>query len=478
MKANIRAFVALSLIFASPILGYSDASSPSRYEMDSGQMPRCVWPSSGFGQGRGLLLRWNSKERYDRKIEYAKIEKLSQAPWYWDCLSWERIQNEKNFELRWTTLDLTNPQIKDYNLDSEILEKLNQVKWGGTQYRAEKNAEEFLATHPIANYDRKLNLELTLKYGAGFVSEIYRAWENQKSSTQLFREKILENIKKLNDKTPLAERFRGVRVMIANGVGNDPKDGRLKILVDDLKSYDLDVGLFETGPYATVKDNSASIQKQLQSVLDTGVSVIIINTSKAHPETLGALARIAEQGQNPTGAKVLAVISISGLTNGSVLANWAINRPDYFLLNLLIKLGHKLGLVGFPTLEPFKGLTDQALKRWYDQYAPHLPKETIYVDLIGTVGGNGLAKDPMIVYLQNKIIRKFMSYFGANDGYVEYPGTSIPDSWGLQSYRVLTTGSHPLTDGSWENYQIGETKDRRLFFNGIFQTLADFTGRN
>lgn len=449
-----------------------DSSGEVLSEKDDRGMPRCVYPEFGGG-GHGLLLRWDAHEKYRREIEYARIEDIGlsmpgpmASADFLSCSDWERIQERT--DLNWRKLPEQSHEIGGYELPRSTLKALAQVRVGATELHSELTAEEYLDHHPIEQYDRDLNRDLTHRFGVGFTSEIFGAWTRSRPENRQLVEDLHRHLENPQAQEALASQFSDRTIIIANGIGNDPRGGRLKIIFQDFESFGIRTDAFDTGPYETVGDNSDQILRQLEEALGRGQKVILLGASKSYPEILRAVSRV----RDPSG--IQAIIAISGLTDGSLLADWLTDNFLYPFWRGLASLVHLfIPHADALNLEVFRSVNTRKIRELYRDAAPRLPKHILYVNLIGVMGGDGLTTEPSIRPLQNKLIRGTFNDYGANDGYVEYPGNQIPESWGLHSYSLVVNGSHQLTDGGFEDLSLGQAPTRRRFFQALFETLDE-----
>jgi hypothetical protein len=288
----------------------------------------------------------------------------------------------------------------------------------------------------------------------------------------------IEKVEQEAQASSISARYKNHRILIANGIGNDPKKGRMQAILRDFEAMGADSELLMTDAYGTLLENSQLLENQIDTFLAKGQNLILVGTSKSIVELIGALARLApklEGNERPPGyGKIEALVSISGLMQGSVLADWLDRQwgTNLFngVVNLLAKLSDQYSL---KAIASYRIMNSNSLTEWYQEYAPRIPKSVLYVNLIGITPGDGIAKDSFLNQLQTYLVRPAILDYGAYDGYVEYPGSSMPNEWAPKIVRLTVDSSHSLLDGSFRDLPLDQESSRRTFFAGLFHSIAD-----
>ncbi len=91
-----------------------------------------------------------------------------------NCRSWKRIQPEMIPEAY-----VTSPVPKD--LPQDLVEAFSQMRAGGSVFRSEKTAEEFLTNHPVTEFEAGRLKELSQSYGEQFAGKVYQAFISTKN---------------------------------------------------------------------------------------------------------------------------------------------------------------------------------------------------------------------------------------------------------------------------------------------------------
>lgn len=484
----MKKYVGLALLLSSVAwAGFdSQGSQTPKVEWDSSGMPKCVQPARGESPGRGLLLRWTG-DRFKREIHYALIEDARKTllfgtdPSTFECSNWKTFERHW-YRLHWKTLTPEDQVVGDYSFDPDTWARISQLRRGASVFHPEATGEEYLQAHPIPKFTRELNRELTSRYGVGFVAEIYKAWEEQRPENAAFKASILGNLDKAKAASlpALSARYADRLVLIANGIGNDPKDGRLAVLKADFLALGIPTEMLITDPYGTMDENAATLGRQIEAQLVAGKKLVILGTSKAIPELSAVLASLEPKlegaDNKPAGyGTIESVVTVSGLYDGCVLADWFDRQWGTPVFNWVVgALGKVMDKLNHQALEAYREMRTDRVRQFLSERQGRMPKSIDYVNLIGVIPGDGVAVDETILALQTYLLRPLIQEYGANDGYVEYPGTSMPSEWAPRIHRLVIDAGHPLTDGSFaDEYSFTEEASRRQFFAGLFHSLAD-----
>jgi hypothetical protein len=118
-------------------------------------------------------------------------------------------------------------------------------------------------------------------------------------------------------------------------------------------------------------------------------------------------------------------------------------------------------------------LTDARIRFFYQQIqSTGLPQGTDYISVVGIVPGDGLTSDSGIEPIQDAITRPFIDV-GANDGYVEYPGTQFPPELAPRNYTIPVDASHVFIDGTFDGENLSSTKNRRTVIGAVAKQIGE-----
>jgi hypothetical protein len=476
------------ILFLNPILTFAGDDTVFS---DSGGMPKCL----AIDQTKHILFSW-SQDLYSREI-FASLEDGAAAKTD-DCTSKDRhFINEKKELTKLSAQEITlkpeDTSVFGFQLSDEVLASLKQVRNGANLLRPsdEITAEAFLLKHPLPQFTVEVNRELTEKYGVGFVSELYKLTLIQSPANAMMREKILSNInlEKQNSAPLLSQEFKDYTVVIVYGYGYKLNGNRrFADLRNDLIEFGLDVQAADTDPFGDTAENSKIVTSLLTNLINQGRKIILLAGSVGGTEALGAVADVAKDQATlptkPNRGSVEAVVNLSGIVTGSFLIDWATSNALiwHFVKSQLYKQfnAQGAGLTSDKAVDSIRGLGKKYTQAFYVEHPVGYDKHPLYLNVVGVTGGNGLIKDASINKLQDQAIRpQIKKGFGANDGYIEYPGTEVPAAAGLETYTVAFDASHVILDGSFEGISMAEKPTRQLVLKGMLQSIADvFAARN
>jgi hypothetical protein len=169
---------------------------------------------------------------------------------------------------------------------------------------------------------------------------------------------------------------------------------------------------------------------------------------------------------------------MSGVYGPSFAFDWVSRIPQWWLIRPKMLAGLRKdganvrSFAGFFDLRTREmGLFRQKIKK------QPLPRDVLYLNVVGARGDDGLASDPAVSTVQNKLIRKQLSGYGANDGYIEYPGTMFPEDWAPHVVTAVVDGSHALIDGTLGGaWRLNVESDSRRVAVALLGALIDRMG--
>ena len=442
---------------------------------DNGNMPRCLVDPKNSQDG--LLFLWKEHKQYQRTIFVTRVSSVRNYydidHWSRNCSNWQKFNMKAKEDIFWErsfpALDLENTVYEGISLPEQVLRALAQVARGASIYMEEKSAKEFLEKHPIAHFTKELNQELSAKYGNGFIAELYAAWIEKQRGNEEFRKKILAaiDIAKRGKLPNLSQVYKNKKFMFAKGYMQSPKNDRIKSFVDELHFHGILADVLQVDPVGTIEKNARAIRAQIEDNLSVGHELILVGASKGMPEVLLALSELKDA------SKIVAVINMSGMIAGSFLIDWMSQFPINFLAERILEQAAR-DMMDL-RVESFEGLYDMSsarLEELQEKYRSRLPQHPRYYNFVGVLGGSGIAKDPSILALQKDVTTTRVGNHGANDGYVEYPGTSISPAWVMHLDELVFHASHIILDGSFAEYNMENIEERRLVLSALFYTIS------
>lgn len=441
---------------------------------DQNGMPRCLET-----QGGGLLFIWNKADRYSRKIRAIRIQDIPvrfyESPRR-PCQDWNsyNVGGVPRIEVPQGAAE-----IDGVSLPVTVQLALEQIRLGGKKYATPDENESLLESSEP--FTRKRNRQLMRDYGIGFANRAYQASVENKPENQAFSGLVKAYLRNEEAAPALSQRMAGITVLLVPGYMQSPKNDRLSALRGFLGSMGLDIQMAPIVPTGDVASNSKIVARHLTDLLSENRSVILMGGSKGVPEMLSALAQV-EQARKGLGAqapgKVISVVNLAGMISGSFIVDWGKSWPQrWVVLNQLKTAAEDLG-VEWVSDEGFENMGTEFLTSWTKGYLPLLPKDIPYFSVLGVPRRDGLVRDKEISSLQGEWSRKFYAPHGGNDGYIEFPGTSLPAGVFPRHYELVFDSSHILLDGYFEGLDLSFPENQKRTFGALFQAVMDYCERS
>ena len=438
---------------------------------DKAGMPRCLSNTTG----RELIFVWDERDHYQREVfalDTATYKPLREKKF--SCAKLPALVSDTDVPQLYL-VKKEDKTIAGFDLtDSRLQKAFDQIRIGGNHFREENDAKEFVSKRPNLEFTRELNRKLTPMYGVGFVSEIYGAALDARPENKKFIGLVDDIIKKKKLKIP-AKRT----VIYVKGLFQELKSSqKYDALIDHLKGLGIEVVVVQTLSSNGTRANVFAILEVLERQLAKGKNVVMISLSKGGLESLAALSALNERIEGPKAfkgyGKVEAFLSLSGMYSGSFVVDDSLNHPSHpRMQEYMLKLYNSENLP--PTsLVGLMDLYSPRVEKTFETIVKNgLPQKTVYVSVVATTGGNGLAGPGFIRQLQDTWIRPYLEELGANDGYVEYPGTQIPRKFVKNAYEINVTGTHILVDGEYHGAKMldGKPSAVHAILGAVFQLI-------
>jgi hypothetical protein len=286
----------------------------------------------------------------------------------------------------------------------------------------------------------------------------------QDANNKAFSNLISQNLRVTRE--DLAPLIKNREVVYVKGLAHELSSAKkYDVLVDNLRTAGMAVKVVRTNSYDPIAKNAGIVRSALDMELRAGKNVILVGLSKGGSESLLALSMLTsklEGKDKPAGyGKVEAYLGLSGVYGGSFLVDYAGQMPQQLIFGQVLKNEYRNDGKTLPSLDGVLDIRSENMDSVMSQVARNgLPQETTYFSILGTIAGNGLAaKGNDIRRLQDELIRARLEKFGANDGYIEYPGTAIPQKLVRKSFAATMNSSHALVDGTFLNEPVVGGKD-------------------
>ncbi len=472
--------------------------------LDSKGMPRCI--QSDSASQPSLLLAWNPTDRFARDVLAVPMDAAFQqriTVYYkpanphvapratpdLNCSSWEAFSKIGLDVLKGTVIPANATQADGFSLtDGNLPQALAEIRVAANEYHAEKDGVTWLANHPIRSFTTDINRQLTARFGAGFTGEIYQAWIMSFPKNAAFRNAVMAQSRFVSRQSDgfIAGRFGNRTIVYVKGLGHELAAAqRFDVMVEELKAIGAPVVTVDTPSFDPVRSNAARIGATVDQVLSQGRDVILISLSKGGLESLLALSQLRPKLEGSSHAPgygyVHAFISMSGVMAPSFLVSFVSGLPQWLIAQYELQKEYTDEGLSSPSVSGLKDLNSSRLPQIMAEIQKNgIPQTPIYVNLVGAREGDGLAKDPTVRELQDSVVRRLGSYigpYGANDGYVEYPGTQLPPGTVANQYVLAVDGSHALIDGEVDGLQLSDPKVVREFMGGtLLQIIKEADG--
>jgi hypothetical protein len=485
----------VSLLAAAAASPQARAQAVQTAYYDTNGMLRCL--AHPTDPSKSVVFFWNEKNPYPRSVYAATFRQLQYLPvaqendyFSKNCSTWQTYTSAVIQGIAWEgnvgtlvtpgTLSV-EPDGTLFTWGSDIEARLAQVRLGSNVYHDFSGAD-YLVRYPLADYTREANRTLTKAYGIGFSADIYKAWLERLPRNPEFKSKIeksIADIQRSGDR-PLARRIAHYKVLIAQGFMQTAAKNRLQSLIDNLRGLGAEVKMMDFDPVGSIAANVPRFRDQINAELLTGQKVILISASKGAPELLTAISQInAANLTTPVPMRapgqIAAVITLAGMIEGSFLPDWASGVPQRYLIKGSLNDGGASSGLVVTDLTGFFDMSTASLTKQREIYRATLPRVPYY-SFVGVITRDGIARDPEINMLQKSLSIPHADFHGANDGYIEYPGTHLPRSWNLQSTDVVFDSSHSILDGFYYGRDMSQLPTRKLVIESIFQSILDDLG--
>lgn len=472
---KMSALVLLSLSFGTALA----QSNYNEVIIDKDGMPLCIVnhdESQGF-----IRLIWN-KDSFEKEVFYEQFDHGQKSK----CYPKKRVYlkdkfpaiNTKKIEWQASGKRMVLPAHEkslfigssNMTLSLDAQNKLDQVRLGGNvQLNAnELTPADYIVANPIENFTVELNREITVKHGAGFSAGVYKTWLDTQPENAEFKEFILKG---LNNKSGMKKIDSEYTTVFVKGFGHSlGGNDRYQPFIDSVRIHGLDMRVIYTEPYGRTPDNTEAIKMQLNELLAQGKKLIVVCGSNGCLQLLAAMSDLHEklEVKRPEGyGRIDAMLSLSGVFYGSFAADWGTEGIKWQIVKKTLHQGlHEEGIdIPKYKLDSFKDLRMDFVSQYVEDHSAGISQKIKFFNVIGVPQYNGLVKDPEIGLLQTKSVRPHMEPgFGANDGYIEFPGTTFDKAWSPEVYTVALDSSHAVLDGNFEgiSMQNGQARDQLI----------------
>ena len=441
-------------------------------------LPRCIPQASD-----GILLVWDETTVYPKDVFTISLSDIQDRGFdlvddlETDCAHWKVFTAAIKENGSLSGKGLTRLEGNSLHFSADMATRIAQIRLGAHAYHPEKTGAEYLAHHPISSYTRELNRQLTALYGLGFSGDIYWAYLNSDARTKEIQAEISSQLSNLNGSTDekLRRRLSQYLVLFAQGYMQTPASNRLKPLIEELEHLGAAVEVLDFDPLGTVKDNVPRLKASLLGYLKSGRKVILAGGCKGVPEMLTALGELSSEHPEVM-HQIAASIDLAGMFQGTFLADWASQFPQSLLVGKILAPEAKSVGLNWVSADGLFSMSTDSIAAQVSEYSPMLFKDIPYFNFVGVLTHDGLAHDPEISMLQKSIAYQISPdghFQGASDGYIEYPGTTPPSSFGIDSVNIPFEASHAILDGYYQGRDLQRASDRHSVICAIFSVILN-----
>ena len=451
---------------------------------DSAGFPRCV--ANPADPTDGILFLWDQNLYFSRPIYGVSLRNprfaMASTTWPQGCANWPAYEREATRDLLWTSLfdavpaNATRAQLSTggYAWSAEVAARLAIAASGANVYRGSMTAQDYVARARLPTFTRQLNRSIASRYGAFFAADVYAEWLKTLPRNEAMRARILRHIaleRAHREARSVARRFAGYELLFAEGYMQAADASRVRPFYDELDALGARYRKMDYDRVGPLQINSVYFERQLEAALRAdGPRAILVGASKGAPEMLMGLARLNAREPALVRRRLAAVISLAGMFEGSFLVDWAGSGIQALFVKSSLSDEAKKAKLTLDSLDGFYAMSTASLAAASTQYRASLPNVRYY-DCVGVLDGE--ARDGSIATLQKKLTFERVGASGGNDGYIEYPGTMMPRSLGLDSTEIVFRSSHVIFDGAFEGYDLMNPSAKRLVVGAVLQAVAD-----
>jgi hypothetical protein len=447
-----------------------------------GARPRCLETASGLN----VFLRWNDADRYARTVEATRDDR--------SCASWRTVVRER--QQGWVVIHDDDRTIFGTPLSAELVADLAAIRDGANV--VDGATVDQVATDIIARggFTLEDNIALTDRYGHGFVGSVYQktvfaerknAWAFEVLERDMARTVALGEAAALQE---MQAKSQNLVVMVSMGAGwshivDEHTVPYVKDFIETVKSIGVEVDVLERDTFGDVEENAVHLQKKVEAYLDAGKDLVLFGLCKGTPELFAAAARATASSLDEAGAqtrrsagrgRVVGAINMSGMMSGLVFGDWLAPYETPLALSgavlsaVPLRSAREVG--SYMKMVP--QLTTPRIEAFTKTFVTKLPKDAVYIDVVGVVPDDGLLKrdigamGPFINTDRERDLAK-----ASNDGFLRYPGNELPRGVAVRHYVVVMSGSHMLFDGAFGPWSMESLDNQRALFRAAVRFVVD-----
>ena len=225
--------------------------------------------------------------------------------------------------------------------------------------------------------------------------------------------------------------------------------------------------------YGTVENNVEQMIPQLKERLGGEEDLILISLCKGTPELFAALARVNQDMNQSSQARIIGHINLSGMLSGAIFSDFAKELIFPKIIAPLLKLIPFAGVADSGKMvDALEFMKTSIIETVLQDAAPYLRKDLYTINVTGAPMDNSLMEtdSPMKFVVKYGVRNAFID--SANDGFLELPSTLVPQSISTNQATLVVNSSHMLSDGDFYGYKLNDESNRRqLYFSVISEII-------
>lgn len=365
-------------------------------------------------------------------------------------------------------------------LPASVIEELVQIEQKTNVIRRHLKPAAFIDHHDIKVYTVELNRKLTADYGQTFSAQVFREIVEREPKSNELLQSVLHDLKVKNkSKNRNLKVLRGkIRLVVSFGLGWEESYTKhtpyyIRDFLADIKSLGLPVTFLKKDAYGTVENNVEQMIPQLKERLGGEEDLILISLCKGTPELFAALARVNQDMNQSSQARIIGHINLSGMLSGAIFSDFAKELIFPKIIAPLLKLIPFAGVADSGKMvDALEFMKTSIIETVLQDAAPYLRKDLYTINVTGAPMDNSLMEtdSPMKFVVKYGVRNAFID--SANDGFLELPSTLVPQSISTNQATLVVNSSHMLSDGDFYGYKLNDESNRRqLYFSVISEII-------
>lgn len=208
-----------------------------------------------------------------------------------------------------------------------------------------------------------------------------------------------------------------------------------------------DTHFIQTAPRGTVESNAELVAERIRPIFARADRVALVMLSKGAHDVIHYLQEHAVELPADCREKLVAVLSLAGTVQGSVVADWFANSTDPAAMTtrgwlMLSGQGESIGMLRTVARSPWRKEVAGSLREAF-------PRLTWVSVAMVPDGPDGQITERLWAPKIRARVRRSSPYYSPNDGLVESAASVLPDAVAVPEWIVLAQGSHSMPNGRY-----------------------------